>query len=116
MTDTFDAREHLREWIHVERTTYADVEKFSENHEARQKLIRDMADHGVSEGSDWMSFIGNYIKRAQLLGLSTAVGRQAFGKAIVTMMHALETAIDLYGPMPEPGHTSGELVEWNDGG
>jgi hypothetical protein len=59
----------------------------------------------------WIDFIGNYLRRAELLGLDTMKGRQALGKYIVTMMHCLETAIEVYGPMPRAGYPSGEIHE-----
>jgi hypothetical protein len=105
-----DAREHLREWIAVERASYADT-KYGEDTEARHKLILETKNYGL--GGEWMVFAGGYLKRAELQGLDTARGRQALGKAIVTLMHALETAIEYQGPMPQPGMSSSDdLQDW----
>lgn len=104
------AREHLQEWIGLERGGYAD-RKYEEGGANRTKLIQAMETEGF--GNTWMDFAGNYIKRAQLFGADTLQGRQAMGKAIVTMMHMLETAVVVHGDMPAPGVSSTEGVqEW----
>ena len=40
---------------------------------------------------------------------------QALGKANLTLMHCEETAVAIYGPMPEGGHPSGEIRMPADG-
>ena len=60
----------------------------------------------------WNDWAGNYLLRAVRFGLETPQGRQALGKTIVTLTHVLETAIELWGPMPAPGVASGEIQEW----
>lgn len=62
----------------------------------------------VGEGpTTWHDWAGNYIKRAAMFGLDSPQGRQALGKAIVTLVHVLETVVEEYGPMPRPGVPSG---------
>lgn len=107
MTD-LDAREHLREWLQVERTQYAD-KKYNYNEGGQQFLLDALRDEGL--GDTWLNFIFNYIKRAELVGIQNFLGRQYLGKAIVTLMSCLEKSIEIYGPMPEPGHPSGEINE-----
>lgn len=107
-----DGRVELHEWIVLERARYADV-KYDEDTDARHKLILDMQNFGnLEDDSEWWTFISNYLSRARTLGLTTPQGRQALAKCIVTMMHCLETAIDVHGHLPKPGQPSGELVEW----
>ena len=96
----------LRKWIMQERSKYADV-KYDEDGANRKRLQNAMRTEGL--GGLWLSHIGGYLDRAQTFGLDTEKGRQAMGKAIVTMMHCLETAIEIHGPMPEPGKPSGEI-------
>ena len=105
------ARSQLVNWIDIERTLYAD-KKFANGSDARNKLVAELQEQGFKLDGDWYSFVGNYMKRAEIIGLEHAAGRQAMGKAIATLHHILETAIDLFGPMPEPGHPSGEVREW----
>lgn len=97
-------RDHVRTWIIAERALYADA-KWSppENSAAHNAAVREQ---GPTKWSDWA---GNYIKRATMFGLDSPQGRQALGKAVVTLIHVLETAVELYGPMPEPGYPSGEV-------
>jgi hypothetical protein len=102
-----EAREQVAKWIATERAEYADT-KYSEEAEARHKLILETQNFGLD--GEWMVFIGGYLKRAQLQGLDSLQGRQALGKAIVTCMHALETAVQYHGPMPKPGVSSTEGV------
>lgn len=101
-------RKHVRQWIDEERSRYADV-KFAEGAEGRVMLIQAIKDR------DWerfTNFAGNYMRRAEIQGLDTPQGRQQMGKAIVTMLHMLETAILVYEPMPKPGVPSGEIHDW----
>lgn len=109
-----DVREHLLDWIREERSNYADG-KYEEGGDIRYKLVLDMSDNGIDENSEWYVFISNYLRRAQLFGANTVKGRQALGKLIVTLMHALETSIVLNGPMPKPGVSSSEdIQEWKE--
>ncbi len=61
----------------------------------------------------WADFTGNYLQRAVIFGFDSEKGRQALGKACVTILHTLETAIEIYGDMPKPGVTSGEIETWD---
>lgn len=98
------SRLYLSSWMTAERQ-YADA-KYPD----KSALEAHLHSSGISDTSWYYNFIGNYIRRAQLFTLSTPHGRQAFGKAIITMMDCLEAAIRMYGDMPEGGHTSGELT------
>jgi hypothetical protein len=105
------SRAQLRIWIARERRGHAD-EKY--DHQAHLDRIESlMADDGaLCDDGWWMRFIPRYFERARMFKLSTPQGRQAMGKYIVTLCHCLEYAIELYGDMPEPGHTSGEIRPW----
>lgn len=105
------ARMNVATWIGVERREYADL-KYANGSEPRHRAMLDMRNFGLDINGEWWVFITNYLRRSQLLGLDTAAGRQAFGKTIVTMLHALETAVEVHGPMPQPGVTTGEVNEW----
>lgn len=95
----------LLDWIIQERLVYAD-RKYGRG--AKQvTLMREMEEVGL--GSMWMTFITNYLRRAELLQIQTPGGRQALGKLIVTLMDCLEMAIDVHGSMPDPGYPSGEI-------
>lgn len=108
-----NAREHVRAWIDYERQAHADV-KYGEDTPIRKTLIEDVKENPHLEDADqgFELFIGNYLARAKTFGLSIPQGRQAMGKLIVTLLHALETSVELHGPMPKPGVPSGEVVEW----
>lgn len=99
------ARDHVQCWIIAERALYADV-KYAEDAANHLRLRTVMANEGLAP--TWLDFIGNYLRRAELFGLDTPQGRQAMGKATVTMLHCLETAVDVFGPMPNPGYPSGD--------
>lgn len=97
------AAEAVASWIAAERAEYAGI-KYAENSEGRTTLVAAMRE---GDWQRWTNFAGNYIRRAELFGFDTPQGRQALGKAIVTLMHTLETAVDVHGPMPPPGVPSG---------
>lgn len=98
------ARELLHCWIERERREYADV-KFAEGGENRNHLVSLMQETD-SFPEFWTDFALNYVIRATLFGPDTLKGRQAMGKAIVTLMHILETSMCLYGQMPKAGMSS----------
>lgn len=104
-----EARARVMHWIAEERERYADI-KYAEGTEARHKLILETKNYGLD--GEWMVFIGGYLKRAELIGLDTPAGRQALGKAVVTCLHALETAVQAIGDLPKPGVPSGEIEPW----
>lgn len=102
-------RQHVAAWILDERVRYADV-KFD-----RQGGNHEVIRNGMDEGrwDDVLSFMQNYVKRAELAGLDTLQGRQALAKAVVTGLDFLEIAVDKFGPMPKPGRNSGVIEEWD---
>ena len=104
-------RPYLQDWIVRERAHHADV-KYEEGNDNRERLRAAMETEGFAKGGDWELFIFNYLSRAQVLGLDTEQGRQQMGKAITTLLHCLETAIEVHGPMPAPGQTSGNCEPW----
>src|SRR4051812_20633638 len=61
----------------------------------------------------WILQIENYLYRAYTLGIDTAGGRQALAKAAATVVAMTESAMRVYGDLPEPGVPSGELREWS---
>lgn len=105
------SRAHVLSWVSQERNLYADADKFKEGNPGRD-MIREYLAEGF--GDDAYSFLLNYLGRARLFGIDTPQGRQAMGKSLVTLTHFLETVVELHGPMPEPGHSSGEIHEWSD--
>ncbi len=91
-------------WLADERKMYADLKWAEPGAEVAHRACV------VGEGpTTWHDWAGNYVKRAVMFGLDTPQGRQALGKAIVTLMHVLETAVEEYGPMPRPGVPSGVI-------
>jgi len=101
-----DVPTQIEDWLIDERLRYAHA-KWSPEDAA--KAHRDCV---IGEGpTTWHDWAGNYIKRAAMFGLDSPQGRQALGKAIVTLIHVLETAVEEFGPMPVAGMPSGQIVE-----
>lgn len=98
-------------WIATERRDYADL-KYERGGEMWHKLLLDIHNWGLHEDGQWWLFLSNYLSRAQLLGLDTPAGQQAFGKFIVTALSCFEACVQVYGKPPKPGVTTGEIVEW----
>lgn len=103
------ARINLGTWLAEERRRYADL-KYDRDGEVWHKLLLEMSNYGYS--GEWEVFVTNYLSRVKLFGLDTEAGRQQAGKLIVTLMSMLEAALQVHGPMPEPGLPSGEIREW----
>lgn len=107
-----EARAHVRAWVDLERGKYADNQqdgKFKDGTiggELRDTLIEN------ANWTDLLAFVANYTKRAEMFGLDTEQGRQALGKVLTSATNILEKACEQYGPMPDPGHSSGEVQPW----
>lgn len=101
------ARMNVVLWLEMERREYAD-KKYTV--ELREEGFVKMYEEGITQGGYWDIFLSNYYSRAQLFGLDTLNGKQAFGKFIVTCLSALEAAVLTSGPMPVPGKASGDVV------
>lgn len=107
------ARLHVARWIKREREQYADL-KYKPGEEQYNQRLLDIMDNALGPNSTEMVFLTNYLKRAELLGLDTELGRQAFGKFVVTATAMLERIVIAHGPMPKPGVTTGEVEPWSD--
>lgn len=103
-------RMNVAQWIAEERAGHADV-KYGSGTAANDLIEKQVLEGGLDDNA--LNFIGNYLKRAQLAGVDTPLGRQALGKAAVTCIAYLERSVFHFGPMPEPGHPSGEVREWH---
>jgi hypothetical protein len=66
---------------------------------------------GLGDDSWWWQQLTNYYGRARVLGLETPLGRQALAKFVATAVALLDSVIRCHGPLPTPGHPSGE-IEW----
>lgn len=105
------SRTHVSAWVNQERSKWADI-KYEEETPNREMIRNEIFSGQFSDRV--LDFALGYIMRAKLQGLDTPNGRQALGKAIVTLTHFLETAVEYHGSMPEPGVPSGEINQWND--
>lgn len=101
-------RKNVELWLKVERRDYADAKY---DVALREEGFAKMYEEGLDTGGYWDIFLSNYYSRAQLFGLGTLQGKQAFGKFIVTCLSALEAAVLTTGPMPVPGKRSGDVVD-----
>lgn len=111
--ETFDmkliaSRINVGDWIQVERRDYADKKWTAEG---RYKYDLHMQSFGLAEESPWMDYLMQYLKRAQVLGVDNPLGRQAFGKFVVTALACFESMVRVYGKPPRGGVPSGEVPE-----
>lgn len=95
---------HVLDWLRREQKDYAQKKYPISTIEEDDGVLTDRC----------VDFVTNYLARAQALGIDTPSGRQTLGKALSTLYGYTQAAVYLYGPMPEPGHSSGEIVEWED--
>jgi hypothetical protein len=104
-----EAVNHIRNWARIERFKYSD-KKFGPH---REKEIEGLqADPHCEEYLHIFNGIGDYLKRAQQFGLDSPQGRQAAGKAMITIESLLADCVVAFGPMPKPGVPSGEIHSW----
>lgn len=104
MTRGVSANAAVIYWLAQERRDYAHGKWSTPEAEAAH-----LACVLLTGPTTWHDWAGNYIKRAAMFGLDSPQGRQALGKAVVTLMHVLETAVEEYGPMPRAGVPSGVI-------
>lgn len=103
------ARVLVDRWVRLERMEYAD-KKWAENPDNRAEAISRMRE---ADFDWWTDYVQQYLHRSRLLGWETPQGRQALGKTLQTLHHLVETAVLVFGDMPDPGHESGHIEEWN---
>lgn len=99
------ATRHVLDWLRKERRDYAEV---------KYPISTVEEDEGVLTQRT-LDFVGQYLKRAEILGLNTTLGRQQLAKAMSTLFGYCEGAVLCHGPLPAPGVSSGEIIEWTDG-
>lgn len=114
-------RLHLYLWINGEEHYVAG--KFDD-----QRVIHDddLRNNRMSRESWWFGQIVQYYDRARLFfdqaqddGLGAEdrrrlemLAQQALVKGFMTAKGCVESSIRVFGPLPEPGHNSGEVHEW----
>lgn len=70
---------------------------------------------GLSQTGWWWRQLLNYYHRASVLGLDTVNGRQALAKFTATACGLTESAVRVYGALPDPGYPSGHVEGNVDG-
>jgi hypothetical protein len=110
LADSF-ARHMVARWIRIERDEYAN-KKYQPGKAEYAARLRDIQENGLNPNSTEMVFLLNYLKRAELLGVETLAGRQAFGKFVVTATAMFERIFLAFGMLPTPGVPSGEVTPW----
>lgn len=114
-------REHLYRWIVGEEEYVAG--KFDDQRPDHDDEMRDS--HLNPEGF-WFRQIVQYYDRARIFfneALSLEEGdphrremeqrgQQALAKAMMTAKGCVESSIRVYGPLPKPGLSSGNVEEW----
>lgn len=90
--------EEVYDWISDEHE-YARAKWPIETHNERVKDL----------DGPWRTDVGMYLHRAKILGLDNPLGRQAMGKALMTLHHYTEAMVREFGPMPPAGVPSGEM-------
>lgn len=97
------------QWLASEQQRYADP-KFSNQRPAHDEEMRK---DGIADDSWWYNQFAQYIQRARVLGLENPNGRQALVKCSAALIGCIESMIRVYGDLPEPGYSSGEIHPWN---
>lgn len=98
------AERHVLAWLRAEQKDYAQ----------KKYPVSTIEQDGGELTERCIDFVTQYLIRAKQLGLDTESGRQTLGKALSTLYGYTQAAVYLHGPMPEPGHPSGEIREWAD--
>lgn len=102
-------REHVKAWLEDEERGHQD-RKYTEEAKTAGPLSDDEWTRESPLMGKWANQILMYLHRADTLGLDTYNGRQAAAKAVATAHGMVESIVRVHGPLPEGGHTSGEIV------
>lgn len=89
-------------WLSLEHAYQ--VVKFGYEQDDRHTLSE-----GVQASNWWDSQLSSYLHRARILGLDSLGGRQALAKFAATAVGMLESVVRVYGQLPPPGVSSGNL-------
>lgn len=104
------AHERAITWMNAEWEGHAST-KYGEDaagHDINTKAIAEM------DYDRMFNFVRNYLKRVELFGVDTLQGKQALGKAAVTLMDFVERTMEIHGEFPQPGLPSGEIQPWHE--
>lgn len=99
-------------WMQEELDGHADIKYSGDNKAMNVERVLAWTSDPSPEKQAAIDFILNYVKRAELFGLDTPQGRQALGKAGVTIVNYLTYLGEAGLAMPAPGVPSGEIKEW----
>lgn len=116
-------RLHLYRWVRAEENYVAG--KFDDQRDGHDESM--LVDHMRNEGF-WLRQIVQYYDRARIFfdaALDSSDpeeirhlqmrGQQALAKAFMTAKGAVESSIRVFGPLPAPGVSSGNVEPWEDG-
>lgn len=98
-------RKRVLEWLRVEWEEYAN-QKQDDYRPAHDVTL---AREGIGPGTWWESEVLRYMKRADVLGLNTPLGRQAACKGMAVYVDMCAAIVRVYGDPPPAGVPSGEL-------
>lgn len=101
--------DYCLQWLVYEREYTLD--KFGKDQD--QRHVKEFHELRTESSADnwWDQQLENYYHRFQVLGLDTPNGRQALAKFVSTALGMLTAAVQVYGPLPEPGVSSGENLD-----
>lgn len=94
---------HVDEWMRAEHG-YAEA-KFAMF--AAGRPMPELLEGAAYE--QWLGIAHAYLDRARVFGADSPAGRQALAKAARIARHILESAVEVHGPLPPGGATSGDL-------
>lgn len=112
-------RRHLYHWLKLEEEYVANKFDDQRNEHDKRMAERDLA-------SFWARQIVQYLDRADAFFKESAtsvgidqrrlemLGQQALAKGFMTFKGCVESSIRVFGPMPKPGFSSGEILHWFD--
>ena len=106
-------RRQVYTWLQAEETGHQDL-KFTEVTKTDGGDLSDDAWTYQPLMDRWYGQIGMYLHRADTLGLTSPLGRQAAAKAVAVAHGMLESIVRVYGDLPPGGVPSGEIDGYVD--
>lgn len=106
-------RRQVYTWLQAEEKDHQDL-KFTEVTKTDGGDLSDDAWTYRPLMERWHDQISMYLHRADLLGLTSPLGRQAAAKAVATAHGMLESIVRVYGDLPPGGVPSGEIDGYVD--
>lgn len=103
--------QYVLDWLYQERTYQTEKFDYKEQDDTHTREFDLNKSEIEFDLIFWNRQLYTYLYRAWILGLDTPGGRQALAKFAATAVAFTESTVRVFGPLPQPGVSSGENLD-----